>query len=210
MAFEESHQLAHQAVVVVPADLPHARACALLDVVQQARPAEPLVGRELAVAAGADREGSQQQVERLTYRIGVPVRPEVPVAALAPTPYHHRPRPFVCQRHRQERVRLVVTQPDIEPRLMPLYEAVLEHQRFDLGGHLDPLDRGGRGHHLGGAMVQPSRVAEIAVQPRPQALGLAHVDDAAVRIQELVAPRCIRYRSPRRTQAHTCRLRSSA
>ena len=207
---EETDQIPHKPVVGVCVDLADAGSSALLDVVQQARPAEPLMGLQLAVAAGADRERPQQQVERLPDGICVAVRAEVPIPALAPTPNHHCSGPLVKEGDREERVRLVVSQPYVEPRLMPLDEAVLQHERLDLGGDLDPLNGRSRGDHLGGAWMPPGGIAEVAVQPGAQALGLADVDDAAVRVQELVTPRRIWYRSPRWTQTHTGRLWSRA
>ena len=206
VAFEKANQLSDQPVVVVPSDLADARSSALLDVVQQARPAEPLVGGQLAVAAGADRERSQQQIQRFADGIGVPVRAEVPIPALATAAHHHRPRPFVKQRHRQERVRLVVSKPHVESRLMPLDEAVLEHERVDLGGNLNPLHRSGRGHHLGCPVMKPPRIPEVAVQARAKILGLADVDDPSVSIEKLIAARCIWHRTRIRSQAHARRL----
>ena len=182
IAFEEAHQFSDEPVIFVAPDLSHARPCALLDVVQQARPANPLVGGQLVVAARADRERPQQQVERLADRVGVPVGSEVPVAALAPTAHDHGARPLVEQGHRQKRVRLVVAQPHVESRLVPLDEAVLEHERLDLSRHLDPLDGRSRGDHLRGTKGQAGGIAEVAVQAGSKALRLAHVDDPPVRV----------------------------
>ena len=132
-------------------DLAHARARALLDVEQQARPAQLLVAAELVVRAGADREGAQQQVERLADGVGVAVGAEVAHALALAAPHDHGPGPLVAHGDGQERVALVVDQADVEPGLVLLDEAVLEHQRLDVVADLDPLDRLGRGHHLGGA-----------------------------------------------------------
>src|SRR3712207_8104550 len=52
----------------------------LVDVAEQARPADLPGPLEDAVAAGAHREDAQQQVDRLADRPGVRVRPEVPAA----------------------------------------------------------------------------------------------------------------------------------
>ena len=46
---------------------------------------------ELGVAARADREGAQQQVERLADRVRVGVRPEVADALARAAAHHHRP-----------------------------------------------------------------------------------------------------------------------
>ena len=125
-------------------DLADARAGALLDVEQQARPAEPLVLVELRRAARADREAPQQQVERVADRVGVGVRAEVAGALALAAPHHQRPRPLVVDGHGEERVALVVAEPDVEPRIVLLDEAELEHERLDLVADRRPLDRLGR------------------------------------------------------------------
>ena len=99
-----------------------------------------LVAVELVVRAGADRERAQQQVERLADGVGVAVGPEVAHALALAAPHDHGPGPLVAHGDGQERVALVVAQPDVEPGLVLLDEAVLEHERFDLVAHLDPLD----------------------------------------------------------------------
>src|SRR6185436_17260689 len=60
---EEVDELLDELVVAGLVDLSDAGPRALLDVEQQAGPAEPLVGPELARRARTDREGPQQQVE---------------------------------------------------------------------------------------------------------------------------------------------------
>ena len=67
-----------------------------------------------------------------------------------------------------------------------LDQAVLEHDRLDLGAHLDPLDRARPFEHLLGAGVQLRGIAEVVGKPLFQREGLAHVDDAAVGVLELV------------------------
>ena len=67
-------------------DLADARARALLDVEEQARPTQPLVAAELVVRAGADGERPQQQVERLADGVGVAVGPEVADALALASP----------------------------------------------------------------------------------------------------------------------------
>ena len=155
----------------------------------EARSAEPLVALELAVGARADRERAQQEVERLADRVRVGVRAEVADALALLAAHHHGARPLLVERDREERVRLVVLQPDVEPRPVLLDEVVLEEERLDLVAHLDPLD-GLRGlHHLAGARQERVRRGEVVRQPAAQALGLADVDDAAVRVLELVRAR---------------------
>ena len=139
-----SHSSVDELAVRHLVDLADARPGALLDVEQQARPAEPLVLVELRRAARADREAAQQQIERVADGVGVGVRPEVAGALALAAAHHHRPRPLLVDGDRQERVALVVAQPDVEPRVVLLDERVLEHQRLDLVAHRRPLDRSRR------------------------------------------------------------------
>ena len=108
VAVEEVAQLVDELAVRHLVDLADARPGALLDVEQQARPAEALVLLELRRAARADRERAQQLVERVADGVGVGVRPEV-AGALALAPAHHqRPRELLVDGDGEERVALVV------------------------------------------------------------------------------------------------------
>ena len=160
---------------------------ALLDVRVEAGPTEALVAVELALGARADREGAQQQVERLPDRVGVGVGTEVADALALGAPHHHRPWPLLVEGDRQVRVGLVVLQPDVEAGPVLLDEVELEEQRLDLVADRDPLDRVGGVHHLRGALRQAGR--EVRHHPAAQALRLAHVEHAAVGVLELVRPR---------------------
>ncbi len=186
VALEELAQLLDELAVRHLVDLADARSGALLDVEQQARPAEPVVLVELARRAGPDREGSQQQVERVADRVGVRVRPEVTNAlALAPA-HHHRSRPLLVEGDGEERIALVVAQSDVEPRAVLLDQRVLEHQCLDLVAHLDPLHRRRGGDHRGGPRVKVARILEVVRQALPEARGLADVDHPAELVAELV------------------------
>ena len=189
-------------VVGVVVDLADAGSGALLDVEQQAGPAEPLVPPELVVAAGAQGERAQQQVERLADGIGVAVRTEVAHALALPPPHHHGPGPLVAHGHGQERVALVVAQPDVEPRPVLLDEAVLEHERLDLVADLDPLDGLGGGHHRRGAGRHVAGVLEVVGQPLAQRARLADVDDTALAVLELVGAGGLGDRAGRRALHH--------
>ena len=185
---QEVQELADEFVVGFPPDLPHAGPGAALDVIQQAGSPEALVVGELVVRAGADREGAKQQVQGLADGVGVAVGAEVAVAlALAP-PHHHGPGPLVDQRHAQERVALVVPVAHVETRLVALDQAVLQQQSLDLVGDGDPVHRRRRAHHLCGAGGEVHRALEVAAHPTAQRLGLAHIDDAPVGVEELVRP----------------------
>ena len=114
VAVEEVAQLVDQLAVRHLVDLADARTRALLDVVQQARPAEALVLAELGRAAGADRERAQQLVERVADGVGVGVGAEVAGALALAAAHHQRPRPLLVDGHGEERVALVVAEPDVE------------------------------------------------------------------------------------------------
>ncbi len=119
----KSHSSSTSCAVRHLIDLADARPGALLDVEQQARSAESLVLVELRRAARADREAAQQQVERVADRVRVGVRPEVPRALALAAAHHQRPRPLLVDGHGEERIALVVAQPDVEPRVVLLDEA---------------------------------------------------------------------------------------
>ena len=155
---------------------------------EQARPTDAVVVGELVVRARADRKRAQQEVERLPDGVGVAVGAEVADALALLAAHDHGPGPLVVEGDGEEGVALVVPQADIEAGLVPLDEAVLEHEGLDVVADLDPLDALGRSHHLGRPRRQQGRVPEVVGKPRPQRQGLAHVDDASVPVLELVGP----------------------
>ena len=205
VALEELQQLVDVGGVGLGLDGAHAGARALLDVVQQAGPAQPLVAVELGLAAGAQGERAQQQVERLPDGVGVGVGPEVAHALALGPPHHRGPGPLVGDGHGQERVALVVDQADVEAGPVLLDQRELEHQRLDLVADLDPLDGLGRGHHLRRAGVQVRRALEVVRQALAQRAGLADVDDPAVGVLELVGARGVGDGAGRRPLEHRCR-----
>ena len=202
VAVEELDQPLHQPLVLPLVDLAHARSGALLDVEEEAGPAEALVVAELVVAARADRERAQEEVERLPDGVGVGVGTEVLGVLALLAPHDHGPGPLVAGGDGEEGVALVVPQADVEPGPVLLDEVVLEHEGLDVVADLDPLHRLGRGHHLGGAGRQRRRGHEVVRQARPQAVGLAHVDDPAVLVLELVRPGGVGNGAGRRTLEH--------
>ena len=199
---QEVAELADQLAIRHLLDLADARPRALLDVVEQAWLAQPLVLVELRRAAGPDREAPQQQIERVPDRIGVRVRPEVPDALTLATAHHHRPWPLLVHRHRQERVRLVVPEPHVEPRIVLLDQRVLEHQRLDLVAHDRPLDRLCRLDHLPGPRMQVARRLEVVRESLAQVRRLADVDHTAAGVLELVRARVLGNGAGRRTLDH--------
>jgi len=107
----------------------------------ETRLTQPSVAVKLALRAGANRKRAQQQIKRFANGIGVTVRAEVAVALLLFAPDHHGSRPLVGQGDRQERVALVVSVTHVVARLMALDQRVLQHERFNFVGDLDPLNR---------------------------------------------------------------------
>ncbi len=186
LAVEELEQLGDENVVGGLVDLTDARPAALLDVEQQARPTLAVVMGELVVAAGTDRERAQQQVERLADRVRVAVRTEVAHALAPQTAHDHRPRPLVVECDGEERIALVVAQPDVEARLVPLDQRVLEHQRLDVVADLDPLDGLGGRDHLRSSGRERGRALEVVREPLSKRFRLPDVDDAALGVLELV------------------------
>ncbi len=218
VAADEVAEVVDDRAVVVGADVAHARRRALVDVAQQARPADLAGPLEDAVAARAHRKHPQQLVDGLADGPGVAVGAEVLGAlALGPAAHHH-PRELVADRDRQPGVGLVVAVLDVEARVELLDPGVLQLERLDLGAHDRPLDAGPARHHRGGALVEAGRVLEVRRQPGPQVLGLADVDHPTARVAEPVDPR-LRGDRPRRGpvvgptgrgSGHAATLRSAA
>ncbi len=195
VAVEEVAQLLDELTMGDLVDLADARPGALLDVEQQTGPAEALVLLELRRATCADRERAQQLVERLTDGVGVGVRAEVPrPLALAPA-HHQRPWELLVDGDGEERIALVVTQADVEARVVLLDQRVLEHQRLDLVAHRGPLDGLGEGDHLPGPRGQRARIGEVVGQALSEARRLADIDDPAGGVLELVRARGLRDRA---------------
>ena len=112
---------------------------AALDVVVEARdPAAPPGLRPLARAVAED---AVQHVERLPHLLGVGVRAEVEDASPVALAGEHHPRVVVLEGDGDVRERLVVAQPHVERRSVPLDEVLLEMERLDLAAGDDRLDR---------------------------------------------------------------------
>src|SRR6202012_3623552 len=84
---------------------------------------------------------------------------------------------------------LVVAVLDVEPRVELLDPGVLQLESLDLGVDRRPLHAGGRGDHQLGPRGRRGVVGEVLVEPPPQRLGLADVDDPAALVAEPVDPR---------------------
>ncbi|OCI32744.1 hypothetical protein OERS_03350 [Oerskovia enterophila] len=186
VAGHEVTEVLGERVMVLGADASHARRRALVDVPEQARAPGLLGPLEDPRGARAHREDPQQEVEGLADRPGVPVGAEVPRPGALGAAHDLCPGELLAQRHGQVGVGLVVPVLDVEARVELLDPRVLERERLDLGPDHRPLDRGGRGHHGLGAVVEVRQVLEVAPETRSQVLGLAHVDHASVLVAEPV------------------------
>src|SRR5439155_12124907 len=122
---EVDHALDRRAIVGSRDGL-DARPLAPVDVVQQAGPFEDaLPFRDLQVA-GAEREDLAQQLERLVDARRGCIRPEIAAAVAGELSSADDAREVLAQGDLDERVALIVAQPDVEARPMLLDEVVLE------------------------------------------------------------------------------------
>ena len=182
-------QPARQLAVLLGANLAHARRRALIDITEQARAAAILRAVKHAVRAGAHREHAQQRIQGFTNRPRLRIGAKIAHTLTALTASHHRARVHVIDRNRQVRVRLIVTERNVEPRRKLLNPGVFKLQRFHLARHHGPLHTRRRMHHRIGLRAQRLRGRKIAVETVAQVLRLAHVDDATIGITKTVNAR---------------------
>src|SRR5262245_3778061 len=163
-------------------DVADARRVAALDVVVEA--GNPRVAAWLRPLARAVLEDPVEHVERLAHLLRVRVWAEVGDASAVPLAREHDSREIVLERDRDVWKRLVVTQPDVERRPVPLDEVLLEMQRLDLAARDDHLDVRDPLGQLRDGVPDVCGSLEIAANARAQRLGLAHVEDLAARVAE--------------------------
>ena len=170
-------------------NLAHARRRALIDIAEQARATAILRAVKHTVRAGTHREHAQQRIQGFTNRPRLRIRAKITHALTALAAGDHGARVHIIDRNRQVRVRLIVTECNVEARRKLLNPGVLELQRLHLARHHGPLHARRRMHHRIGLRAQRLRGREIAVEAVAQVLRLTHVDDAAVGITETVNAR---------------------
>src|SRR5262249_24325500 len=119
---------------------------------------------------------------------GVAVRAEVPGALALGAAHDLDPRVLLPHGDGQVGVALVVPVLDVEPGIELLDPGVLELERLDLGADHGPLHARGRLQHHLGAGVQAGEVGEVLIEPLPERLGLADVDNPATLVAEPVDP----------------------
>ena len=145
--------------------------------------------------AGAELEDAVEHVERLAHLLRVRVRAEVEDAAAVPLAREHHARVVVLDRDRDVRERLVVAQPHVERRPVPLDEVLLEVERLDLGAGDDHLEVGDPRDEVGDRRAGVAAAGlEVRADARPQRLRLADVEDLAPLVAEEVDARLRRKR----------------
>ncbi|CAB4879630.1 unannotated protein [freshwater metagenome] len=166
----------------------HARCAALVDVAEQAWPADPLGPLEHPVAARANREHLEQLVDGAADGPGVGVGPEVPGALALCLAHDRHTRELVRHRDSQVGIGLVVTEFHVETWVVLLDPRVLEGERLDLSADHDPVDVHGGLHHRGRSRMQGRRILEVARQSGTQIARLSDIDHASVVIAKPVHP----------------------
>ena len=184
-AAEERDDAVDRLAVLGAVDVADAGRPAALDVVVQARRTRPPAG--LDALARTELEDLLEQVERPAHALGVRVRPEVQALATVPLAREVHARELLVHRDRDERIRLVVAQADVEPRSVLLDEVLLGEERLGLGGDEDELDRLDRIDHL--VRAAGHGVREVAGDALLDRLRLADVDDLAALVAEQVDAR---------------------
>jgi hypothetical protein len=181
-ARQEVHDRLDVAPVLVAVDVADAGRLTPLDVVVEARHPRPPAG--LGALAGPVLEKLPQQLEGLAHPPGTRERPEVRPPGPVALPREVHPRELLVQAHPYVRVRLVVPEPDVEPRPVTLDELLLCEQRLRLGlrdQEVDPRDLGAE---------DPQRVRSAGAEVGRHALAdrprLADVDHLAVPVGEQV------------------------
>ena len=187
MALEEEHDLLDVAPVVGPFDGLDAGSLAALDVVQQTGSLERALPFPDLDGAGTEREDAPDEVHRLVDAARGGVRAEVAAAVVGQLARPLDAREVVGQGDLDVGVRLVVLEAHVEARLVALDEVGFQQERLADGVGQRGLDVD---HLVDGRFDaqrgrRPARLPVLA-HPVAQALGLAHVEDAAAGVLQQV------------------------
>ena len=179
----------HQAAVLLLALRPDAGALAVAQVVLQAdriASARDLLGREVQLA-GPQRDHLADEVQHavLHHHRAVGTKILRTVAHELARGLHAGKR---LAANDDPRIGLVVLEQDVVARLQALDQGVLEQQRIGLAFHDDVADLDDLPHHDADLGTVLLRLHEVGGDPLAQALGLAHIDDRARAVHELVDP----------------------
>ena len=184
-AVEEAGDLVELLVVVLAVDEPRAWRRTKIQVKVKTGTPEG----ELGVLAAAVRDDASDGLERRAQRDRVCVGPPVP-GAVAGRPADQRDaREIFVQGQLDVEIVLVVAQPDIEARAMPLDHRLLEDERLLLGRRGDHLELVDPGDHSGDVLRQHARGLEVIRHAVAQAQRLTYVDDARLDIAHQVDAR---------------------
>ena len=192
VARQELDHLLDQLAVVLLRDVTDARRMAALDVEVEARDAA--VPTRLRALARPVPEHPVEHVERLAHLLRVRIGPEVDDAAPVSLAGEHDPRIVVLDGDGDVRERLVVAEPHVERRPVPLDQALLEVQRLDLRLGDDRLDRLDAVGHLPDALARVARTGlEVRTDARTQRFRLADVEHLGLRVPEEIDPGTLRH-----------------
>jgi hypothetical protein len=183
---EEVHDRLDVSPVLLALDVAYARRLAALDVVVEARNARASPG--LGPLTGPVLEQLPEQVERLPHAAGARERPEVDAAGAVALAGEVHPGELLVEAHADVRVRLVVAQPDVEPRAMALDELLLRKERLGLRLGDEEVDRR---HPTDEVEPAPMRAREVRRHPFADRGRLAHVQDPALGVLEHVDAGCV-------------------
>jgi hypothetical protein len=155
---------------------------AALDVVIEA--GNSGVPARLRALARAVLEDAIEDIERLPHLLRIRIGTEVGDAAPVPLAREHDAREVVLDGDGDVRKGLVVAQPDVERRPVPLDEVLFQVQRLDLAAGDDHLDVGDALRKLRNCVPDVGRGLEVTAYAGPQRFGLANVEDVPPRVPE--------------------------
>ena len=165
-----------------------ARALAALDVVEQARPLQDALALGDLQVAGAEGEDPAQQLQRLVDAGGGRVRADVATAVPGQLARAHDPGEILVERDLDERVALVVAQPDVEAGPMLLDQVRLEQEGLAHRVSHDVLDVRHLGGHAHDPRVEADLRPEVGADPMPEQIGLADVQNSPIGALHQVHP----------------------
>ena len=185
-AGHERDEVVDDRAVLLDRDLHRARTAAAADLPGEARPAGRHRLLVAGVAAGADREDLDHEVDRVVDGPHLRIRAEVLRAGDPAVARDDDPRRLVRERDRHEGVGLVVLVAHVERRIELLDPHVLELERVHVRRDDGPFD-GCRGRdHPPGALVQRPQRREVVRQAGAEVLRLADVQHAPGGVAEAV------------------------
>src|SRR2546423_2784295 len=152
----------------------------------------PRVAARLRAFARSVGEDAVQDVERLPHLLRVRVRPEVDAPAPVPLAREHDPRVLVLDGDGDVRKGLVVAEPDVEGRPVPLDEVLLEVERLDLAAGDDDLDVCNTFGELADRRAPGAGLLKVAAHTRTKRLRLPDVEHLSTGVAKEVDPRFCR------------------